>query len=168
MNIEEVEEPETPKFYRQNPRAPVAAKPKLRKFTDETNMQARNHENSDEFRPTPLRHLDLDTPAFYYYRKNPKCYHTVWGNIKKHIAISCISSTLCAQSCRSTRCFHPMWSPSALLSLPRPRSSCGCHLCGCWRRCAAWIGPVATLKIENLYAISRHSTALFFHWMFSE
>ena len=42
-------------------------------------MQARNHENSDEFRPTPLRHLDLDTPAFYYYRKNPKCYHTVWG-----------------------------------------------------------------------------------------
>ena len=79
MNIEEVEEPETPKIYRQNPRAPVAAKPKLRKFTDETNMQARNHENSDEFRPTPLRHLDLDTPAFYYYRKNPKCYHTVWG-----------------------------------------------------------------------------------------
>ena len=79
MNIEEVEEPETPKIYRQNPRAPVAAKPKLRKFIDETNMQARNHENSDEFRPTPLRHLDLDTPAFYHYRKNPKCYHTVWG-----------------------------------------------------------------------------------------
>ena len=77
MNIEEVEKPETPKIYRQNPRSPVAAKPKLRKFTDETNMQARNHENSDEFRPTPLRHLDLDTPAFYYYRKNPKCYHTV-------------------------------------------------------------------------------------------
>ena len=42
-------------------------------------MQARNHENSDEFRPTPVRHLDLDTPAFYHYRKNPKCYHTVWG-----------------------------------------------------------------------------------------
>lgn len=83
--------------------------------------------------------------------------------IKKHIAISCICSTLCAQSCRSTRCFHPMWSPSALLSLPRPRSSCGCHLCGCWRRCAAWIGPAATLKIQNLHAISRHSTASLFH-----
>ena len=43
-------------------------------------MQARNHENSDEFRARPVRHLDLATPAFYYYRKNPKCYHTVWGN----------------------------------------------------------------------------------------
>ena len=52
---------------------------KLRKFTDETNMQARNPENSDEIRPTPVRHLDLATPAFYHYRKNPKCYHTVWG-----------------------------------------------------------------------------------------
>ena len=29
------------------------------------------HPNSDEFRPAPVRHLDLDTPAFYYYRKNP-------------------------------------------------------------------------------------------------
>ena len=46
-------------------------------------MQARNHENSDEIRPTPLRHLDLNTPAFYYYRKNPKCYHTVWGKTTK-------------------------------------------------------------------------------------
>ena len=79
LNIEEVEEPETTKIYRQNPFTPAAAKPKLRKFTDETNMQARNHENSDEFRPAPVRHLDLDTPAFYPYRKNPKCYHTVWG-----------------------------------------------------------------------------------------
>ena len=66
MNIEEVEKPETTKIYRQNPCASVAATRKLRKFTDETKMQARNHENSDEFRPTPLRHLDLDTPAFYY------------------------------------------------------------------------------------------------------
>ena len=82
MNIEEVEEPETMKIYRQNPFTPAAATRKLRKFTDETNMQARNHENSDEFRPTPLRHLDLDTPAFYYYRKNPKCYHTVWGKME--------------------------------------------------------------------------------------
>ena len=42
-------------------------------------MQARNHENSDEICAQPVRHLDLATPAFYYYRKNPKCYHTVWG-----------------------------------------------------------------------------------------
>ena len=81
MNIEEVEEPETTKIYRPNPLPSVAATPKLRKFTDETNIQARNHENSDEFRTQPVRHLDLATPAFYYYRKNPKCYHTVWGTI---------------------------------------------------------------------------------------
>ena len=81
MNIEEVEEPETTKIYRQKPRAPVRATRKLRKFTDETNMLARNHENSDEFRALPVRHLDLDTRAFYHYRKNPKCYHTVWGKI---------------------------------------------------------------------------------------
>ena len=57
MNIEEVEKPETTKIYRQKPLPSVAATPKLRKFTDETNMQARNHENSDEFctepRPPP-------------------------------------------------------------------------------------------------------------------
>ena len=57
INIEEVEKPETTKIYRQKPRASVAATLKLRKFTDETNMQARNHENSDEFctepRPPP-------------------------------------------------------------------------------------------------------------------
>jgi len=47
MNIEEVEEPETMKIYRQNPFTPAAATRKPRKFTDETNMQARNHENSD-------------------------------------------------------------------------------------------------------------------------
>ena len=79
MNIEEVEEPETTKIYRQNPRASARPSRKLRKFTDETNMQARNHENSDEFRAPPVRHLDLATLAFYHYRKNPKCYHTVWG-----------------------------------------------------------------------------------------
>ena len=79
MNIEEVEEPETTKIYRQNPSPSVAATRKLRKFTDETNMQARNHENSDEICAQPVRHLDLATPAFYTYRKNPKCYHTVWG-----------------------------------------------------------------------------------------
>ena len=79
MNIEEVEKPETMKIYRQNPFTPVANTRKLRKFTDETNMQARNHENSDEICARPVRHLDLATPAFYHYRKNPKCYHTVWG-----------------------------------------------------------------------------------------
>ena len=81
MNIEEVEEPETTKIYRRNPFTPVAATRKLREFTDETNMQARKHENSDEFCPPPVRYLDLATPAFYYYRKNPKCYHTVWGTV---------------------------------------------------------------------------------------
>ena len=71
---------------------------KLRKFTDKTrarrprhpenyeNSQTkRNHENTDEFRAQPVRHLDLATPAFYYYRKNPKCYHTVWGMIHASI-----------------------------------------------------------------------------------
>ena len=79
MKIEEAEEPETPKIYRQNPRAPAAATRKLREFTHETNMQARSHENSDEIRAPPVRYLDLATPAFYSYRKNPKCYHTFWG-----------------------------------------------------------------------------------------
>ena len=79
MNIEEVEEPETTKIYRRNPFTPVAATRKLREFTGETNMQARKHENSDEIRAPPVRHLDLATPAFYPHRKNPKCYHTVWG-----------------------------------------------------------------------------------------
>ena len=69
MNIEEVEEPETTKIHRQNPRPTTAATPKLRKFTHKTNMQAR----SAEFCPPPVRHLDLATPAFYHYSKNPKC-----------------------------------------------------------------------------------------------
>ena len=64
MKIEEVEEPETMKIYRQNPRASARPPRKLRKFTDETNMQARNHENSDEICAQPVRHLDLATPAF--------------------------------------------------------------------------------------------------------
>ena len=64
MNIEEVEEPETTKIYRPNPLPSVAATPKLRKFTDETNIQARNHENSDEICAQPVRHLDLATRAF--------------------------------------------------------------------------------------------------------
>ena len=93
MHIEEVEEPETMKIYRQNPFTPAAATPKLRKFTDETSMQARNHENSDECRPTPLRHLDVDTPAFYYYRKNPKGYHCL-GEKKRNIP-PCAAKTSC-------------------------------------------------------------------------
>ena len=100
INIEEVEKPETTKICRQKPRASVPATPKLREFTDETNMQARNHENNDECRARPVRYLDLDTPAFYYYRKNPKCYHTVWGIIlylplslrKKHVNWNCKKS----------------------------------------------------------------------------
>ena len=79
MNIEEVEEPETTKIYRQNPRASARPPRKLRKFTDETNMQARNHENSDEFCTEPRPPPRSSHPGFYYYRKNPKCYHTVWG-----------------------------------------------------------------------------------------
>ena len=82
MNIEEVEEPETMKIYRQNPFTPAAATRKLRKFTDETNMQARNHENSDEFCTEPRPPPRSSHPGFYYYRKNPKCYHTVWGTIR--------------------------------------------------------------------------------------
>ena len=106
MNIEEVEEPETTKIYRQNPRAPVAATRKLREFTDETNMPARSHENSDEIRAQPVRYLDLDTPAFYAYRKNPKCYHTVWGK-------------------KDTSWSLPSFLPPLLLQLPlsRPRES---------------------------------------------
>ena len=95
MNIEEVEELETTKIYRQNPCAPAAPPRKLRKFTDETNMQARNHENSDEFRAQPVRHLDLATPAFYYYRKNPKCYHTVWGK-KQEVGQQSLHLAKCA------------------------------------------------------------------------
>ena len=41
MNIEEVEEPETPKIHIQNPHTPIPAKSKLRKLTYKTNRQAR-------------------------------------------------------------------------------------------------------------------------------
>ena len=68
MKIEEVEEPETTKNHLQSPRTPIAATPKLRKFPHKTNMQARNHVNSDEFRQAPR-----SSTAFYYYRKNRKC-----------------------------------------------------------------------------------------------
>ena len=71
MNIEEVEEPETTKIYRQNPFTPAAATRKLREFTDETNMQARNHENSDEIRAPPVPHLDLATRPFTITVRTP-------------------------------------------------------------------------------------------------
>ena len=71
INIEEVEEPETTKIYRQKPLTPVRATRKLRKFTDETNMQARNHENSDEIRAPPVRHLDLATRPFTITVRTP-------------------------------------------------------------------------------------------------
>ena len=94
MNIEEVEEPETMKIYRQNPFTPAWATRKLWKFTHETNMQARNHENSDEIRPTPVRHLDLATPAFTTTVRTPSVT-TLFGE-------------------KPTSCWRPnpnLWSP---------------------------------------------------------
>ena len=69
MNIEEVEEPETTKIHIQNPSTPAWATRKVRELPRKMNMQARNHENYDELCPPP----GSSTPAFYYYRKNPKC-----------------------------------------------------------------------------------------------
>ena len=69
MNIQEVEEPESTRITTKNAAAKIAATPKLRKFTYKTNMQARKYVNSDEFRPPPRS----SHPAFYHYRKNPKC-----------------------------------------------------------------------------------------------
>ena len=80
MNIEEVEEPETTKIYRRKPCAPVAATRKLRKFTDETNTQARNHENSDEFCAPPVRHLDLATRPFTTTVRTPSVT-TLFGEL---------------------------------------------------------------------------------------
>ena len=91
MNIEEVEKPETMKIYRQEPWASVAATPKLRKFTDETNMQTRNHENSDEICAQPVRHLDLATPAFTITVRTPSVT-TLFGekkNLKAELSMSC-------------------------------------------------------------------------------
>ena len=64
MNIEEVEEPETTKIYRRKPLRSVAATRKLRKFTNETNMQARKHENSEEFRTEPRPPPRSSHPGF--------------------------------------------------------------------------------------------------------
>ena len=66
MNIEEVEKPETTKIYRQKPRAPVWATRKLWKFTDETNMQARSHENSDELCTEPRPPPRSSHPGFLH------------------------------------------------------------------------------------------------------
>ena len=81
MNIEEVQEPETTKIYRQNPLPSVADTRKLRKFTDETNMQARNHENSDEICAQPVCHLDLSTPAFTITVRTPSVT-TLFGELE--------------------------------------------------------------------------------------
>ena len=77
MNIEEVEEPETTKIYIQNPSTPAETPPKLRKFTYKTNMQARKHENSDEFCPPPRS----SHPAFSLTVRTPSVNHTVWGTV---------------------------------------------------------------------------------------
>ena len=72
------------KIYSQNPFIPAAATRKLRKFTDETNMQARNHEHA------------AATPAFYYYRKDPKCYHTIWWKmtvVTRHFLVLLLDSS---------------------------------------------------------------------------
>ena len=53
MNIEEVEEPETTKIHTQNPSTPAWATRKVRELPRKMHMQARNHENSDGFRPAP-------------------------------------------------------------------------------------------------------------------
>ena len=75
MNIEEVEELESTKIYIQNPSTPAETPPKLRKFTYKTNMQARKHVNSDEFRPAPRS----STPACYYYRIRTPVLNTLFG-----------------------------------------------------------------------------------------
>ena len=69
MNIEEVEEPETTKITTKIPRPTTAATRNVRELPRKLHIQARKHVNSDEFRPPPRS----STPAFYYYRKNPKC-----------------------------------------------------------------------------------------------
>ena len=88
MNIEEVEEPETTKIYKQNPRAPPRPSRKLRKFTDETNMQARNHENSEEFCAPPVRHLDLATRLFTITVRTPSVT-TLFGEKTSADFLSC-------------------------------------------------------------------------------
>ena len=75
MNIEEVEEPETTKIHTQHRGPTSAPPPKLRKFTDKTNMQARKHENSDEFRPAPRS----STRPFTITVRTPSVKHTVCG-----------------------------------------------------------------------------------------
>ena len=71
MNIEEVEEPETTKIHRQNPHTPIPAKPKLRKFTYKTNMQAR---------PAPRS----NTRPFTTTVRTPSVNLTVWGMDGEH------------------------------------------------------------------------------------
>ena len=80
MNIEEVEEPETTKIHTQNPHTPIPAKPKLRKFTYKTNMQARKYVNRDEFCPAPRS----NTRPFTTTVRTPSVNLTVWGMDGEH------------------------------------------------------------------------------------
>ena len=61
---------------------------------------------------SPVRHLDLATRAFYYYRKNPKCYHTVWG--KTRIQRSAVIGRFTGIGFLQRKCSY--WSLHLLLS----------------------------------------------------
>ena len=50
-------------------------------------MQARKHENSDEFCAPPVRHLDLATRPFTTTVRTPSVKHTVWGTFLKSLAM---------------------------------------------------------------------------------
>ena len=52
--------------------------PKTTKIHRRNEHASTKPRNSDEICARPVRHLDLATPAFYHYRKNPKCY-TLFG-----------------------------------------------------------------------------------------
>ena len=63
-------------------------------------MQARNHENSDEFRPTPLRHLDLNTRLFTITVRTPSVT-TLFGE-KKNVKVSNVRKELSYRKFRNT------------------------------------------------------------------
>ena len=128
MNIEEVQEPETTKIYRQNPLPSVADTRKLRKFTDETNMQARNHENSDEICAQPVRHLDLSTPAFTITVRTPSVT-TLFGEKRKCIQICNLQPLSCSSGRYTNNWRTPFLSGSPNLNLalsPREGSVVSC------------------------------------------
>ena len=95
MNIEEVEEPESTRITTKNPRPTTAATPKVREFLRKMNLEEVEEPETTRIttknpRPTTaatrkvrelprkmnieeVRHLRSNTPAFFYYRKNPRC-----------------------------------------------------------------------------------------------